>query len=82
MSHIRKLNIKCPKCRTNKYILAYEYVEAFTEFLFKDGTCDEIKDCADDFGNGINVYFHCKNCGHHWTGRKGVSIDSYSEYED
>lgn len=82
MSHIRKLNIRCPKCRTDKEILANEVIEAFTEFRFKDGKCDEGKDCANEFGLGLRVEFVCKNCGHTWIGRKGASIDSYSEYDD
>lgn len=28
--YIRQLSIKCPKCRTNKEIVANEVVEAFT----------------------------------------------------
>lgn len=79
---IRKLNIKCPKCRTNKSIVAIETVQAFTEFIFKDGICDERTDCANDIGLGVNVTFHCNNCDHRWTGRKGVTIDDYTESED
>ena len=82
MNYIRKLNIKCPKCRTNKKILAYEAVEAFTEFIFEDGLCDERTDCANEIGLGVNVTFHCLNCDHRWTGRKGVTIDNYSEVEE
>ena len=80
--HIRRLNIKCPKCHTNKHIVAIETVEAFTEFTFKDGVCDEREDCVNEIGLGINVSFHCWNCDHHWTGRKGVTIDNYSDYEE
>lgn len=80
--YIRQLNIKCPKCRTNKEIVANEVVEAFTEFRFKGGKCDEDKDCANEIGLGIRTEFVCKNCGHMWIGRKGATIDNYSEVID
>lgn len=73
----RILRIKCPHCRTNKSILAGETIEAITEFTFKDGIC---VDTNNEYGIGVRpVYFKCNNCGHYWAGRKGVSIDSYSE---
>lgn len=80
--YIRKLNIKCPKCRTNKHIIAVETVEACTEYTFKDGICDEFEDTAQDIGLGINMTFHCMNCDHIWTGRKGKTLDNYSDYID
>lgn len=80
--YIRQLNIKCPKCSTYKEIIANEVIEAFTEFRFKDGKCDESKDCANEFGLGLRTEFVCKNCGHTWTGRKGATIDNYSDVID
>lgn len=73
---VRILTIKCPKCRKNKNIIASETIEATTEFTFIDGLCT---DTNNEYGNGVRTDFHCKNCGHRWRGRKGVTIDNYSE---
>lgn len=80
--HIRHLKIKCPKCHANKEILANEVVEAYTEFRFKDGVCREDLDTANEIGLGIRMEFVCKVCGHTWTGRKGVTVDNYSEIKE
>ena len=70
----KELSTKCPKCRTNKHIIACETIEATTEFTFMNGL---LVDTNNEFGNGISMYFKCLNCGHNWYGRKGISIDSY-----
>jgi hypothetical protein len=72
----RRLLIKCPKCRKRENIVASETIEATTDFLFQDGIC---VDTNNEYGCGINVTFVCKSCGHRWTGRKGVTIDNYTE---
>lgn len=79
--HIRRLTIKCPKCRTNKLIIANEVVEAYTEFRFIDGVCRENFDTANEIGLGIRMEFVCKKCGHTWIGRKGITIDNYTEID-
>ena len=73
------LSIKCPKCRTNKYIIACETIEATTEFTFKDGVCVYTNN---EYGNGISMFFKCQNCGHGWYGRKGITIYSYLKDEE
>ncbi len=76
MNNKRILLIKCPKCRTNKHIVASESIEATTEFTFKDGVC---VDTNNEYGNGISMFFSCNQCGHKWHGRKGITIDDYTE---
>ena len=76
MNEKRILLIKCPKCRTNKDIVASESIEATTEFTFKDGVC---VDTNNEYGNGISMFFSCRHCGHQWYGRKGITIDNYTE---
>ena len=75
----RILSIKCPKCRTNKMIIASETIEATTDFTFENGICT---DTNNEYGEGICTDFYCKNCGHRWRGRKGVTIDNYSEIKE
>lgn len=71
-----ELTIKCPKCHTNKNIIASETILATTDFVVKDGI---ITDTNNEYGNGYKIEFSCRNCGHRWTGKKGVSIESYIE---
>lgn len=74
----RKLTIRCPKCRSNKKISANETIEATTEFYFKDGVLEWTNN---EYGNGVRMDFFCHCCGHRWTGRKGITIDSYTMEE-
>ena len=75
----RILIIKCPKCHTNKMIIASETIEATTDFTFENGICTYTNN---EYGNGIGMSFVCKNCGHRWHGRKGITIDNYTEIEE
>lgn len=75
----RILSIKCPKCHTNKMIIASETIEATTDFTFENGICT---DTNNEYGNGIRMSFVCKNCGHRWYGRKGITIDNYTEIKE
>ena len=45
----RILSIKCPKCHTNKMIIASETIEATTDFTFENGICT---DTNNEYGNG------------------------------
>ncbi len=71
-----KLIIKCPKCRTNKEIIASETIEATTDFTFVNGVLTYTNN---EYGCGVSMSFTCKNCGHHWYGRKGITIDCYTD---
>ncbi len=75
----RILTTKCPKCHTNKKIVASETIEATTDFTFENGICT---DTNNEYGNGIGMSFFCGNCGHRWYGRKGITIDSYTEIKE
>ena len=75
----RIIKIKCPKCRSNKRIIACETIEATTEFTFENGICIYTNG---EYGNGIRMTFSCKNCGHRWRGRKGITIDDYTEFKN
>lgn len=75
----RKLITKCPKCKSRKKISANETIEATTEFYFENGI---LKWTNNEYGNGIRVDFLCHSCGHIWTGRKGITIDSYTIEEN
>lgn len=75
----RILSIKCPKCHTNKMIIASETIEATTDFTFENGICT---DTDNEYGNGIRMSFVCKKCGHRWNGRKGITIDDYTEIKE
>ncbi len=70
------LKINCPKCKSKKEISAYETIEATTEFYFKDGTLEWTNN---EYGNGIRMDFLCHCCGHRWVGRKGITINNYTE---
>ena len=72
----RILSIKCPRCRTNKSIIASETIEATTDFTFENGICISTNN---EYGCGVSMSFTCNNCGHRWYGRKGITIDCYSE---
>lgn len=72
----RILSIKCPKCHTKEMIIASETIEATTDFTFENGVCTYTNN---EYGNGIGVSFICKKCGHGWKGRKGITIDNYTE---
>lgn len=75
----RILTIKCPKCRSNKSIIASETIEATTDFTFENGVCIYTNN---EYGNGIRMNFTCNNCGHRWLGRKGITIDNYTEIKE
>lgn len=75
----RILSIKCPKCRTNEMIIASETIEAMTDFTFEKGICT---DTNNEYGTGIRTSFVCKKCGHRWNGRKGITIDNYTEFKE
>lgn len=66
--------VTCPKCGKHD-VMATEVIEAFTDLHLVDG---EIVDTNNEYGNGLRIEFKCKSCGHRWTGRKGVSIESYN----
>ena len=75
----RILSIKCPKGHTNKMIIACETIEATTYFTFENGICT---DTNNEYGNGVSMNFVCKKCGHRWSGRKGITIDDYTEIKE
>ena len=54
----RILSTKCPKCHTNKMIIASETIEATTDFTFENGICT---DTNNEYGNGVRMSFVCKN---------------------
>ena len=43
--------------------------------------CNELakKVPHDEYGNVIRVDFFCHCCGHKWFGRKGITINCYTE---
>ena len=45
----------------------------------ENGVC---VDTNNEFGNGISINFICKNCGHRWYGRRGITIDNYTEIKE
>lgn len=70
------LTIKCPKCKSREKISAIETIEATTEFYFENGI---LKWTNNEYGNGVRVDFVCHSCHHIWTGRKGITINCYTE---
>lgn len=71
-----KLAVRCPHCGSKKEISAYETIEATTELRFRNGV---FVDSNNEYGCGIRIEFKCWECEHRWTGRKGVTINSYLE---
>ena len=71
----KEFNIKCPKCGCRRIWLT-EVIEAGSQHFINDGVWDKSYD-NNEYGNGIRVDLTCDECGHHWTGRKGVTIDCY-----
>lgn len=71
----KEFNVKCPKCGSHRVWLV-EVIEAASEHLIIDGVWDQSYD-NNEYGNAIRVDLRCDECGHAWTGRKGVTLDSY-----
>ncbi len=70
-----KFDVKCPKCGGRK-IWLIEVIEAASEHFIDNGVWDHSYD-NNEYGNGLRVELRCDVCGHHWTGRKGVTMDAY-----
>ena len=71
----KKFDVKCPKCGCRKIWLT-EVIEASSEHFIDNGVWDHSYD-NNEYGNGLRVELRCDKCDHHWTGRKGVTMDAY-----
>ena len=72
-----RYKIVCPKCGGRK-IWAREWIQAYSDHYVDNGVWEHERD-SNDFGEGIKIEFTCDSCGHKWTGRKGVTMESYNE---